>query len=68
MKYQIVSAPSPNTLTERINKYIAEGFEVVGSHQVATIHSQNRFSGTQHMDTKHELEYSITMVLRTENQ
>jgi hypothetical protein len=25
------------------------------------IHSQNRYSGTQHMDTIHKLEYAITM-------
>jgi hypothetical protein len=29
---------------------------------VALKHSQNRFSGMQHKDTIHELEYSQTMI------
>jgi myo-inositol catabolism protein IolC len=37
----------------------------MGSHQVVVIHSQNRYSGSQHMDTKHETEYSQTMVKKT---
>ena len=61
MQYKILSARSPMELTKQINEHISEGWEVIGSHQVQTIHSQNRFSGQQHMDTRHELEYTITI-------
>jgi hypothetical protein len=61
MKYKILSAKSPNDLTEAINLHIIEGWEVVGSHQVVTTHAQNRYSGLQHMDTRYELEYTITL-------
>ena len=61
MEFKILSARSPMELTKKINEHINEGWEVIGSHQVQTIHSQNRYSGQQHMDTRHELEYSITM-------
>ena len=39
----------------------ADGWEPVGSHSVVVIHSQNRYAGSQHMDTINETEYSITM-------
>lgn len=39
----------------------AEGWEPIGSHSAVVVHSQNRYSGSQHMDTIHETEYSITM-------
>jgi hypothetical protein len=45
-----------------MNSLIKEGWEPKGSHQVVVIHSQNRYSGMQLMDTKHETEYSQTMV------
>jgi hypothetical protein len=62
MEYKIVSAPSPYNLSSTINFLIGEGWEPIGSHQVAVIHEQNRYSGSQHMDTKIELEYSQTMI------
>jgi myo-inositol catabolism protein IolC len=48
-----------------MNSLIKEGWEPKGSHQVVVIHSQNRYSGMQLMDTKHETEYSQTMVRET---
>jgi hypothetical protein len=39
----------------------AEGWLPIGSHSVVNTHSQNRYSGSQHMDTIHKTEYSITM-------
>ena len=62
MNYKIVTSSSPQTLTTKINELTTDGWKPVGSHQVVVIHSQNRFSGSQHMDTKHETEYSQTMV------
>ena len=61
MEYKIVSSHSPQGLSNTINLLINEGWEPKGSHQVIVIHSQNRFSGSQHMDTKHETEYTQTM-------
>ena len=65
MKYKIVSASSPQGLSSTINLLIIEGWEPIGSHQVVVIHSQNRYSGMQLMDTKHETEYSQTMMRET---
>jgi hypothetical protein len=63
--YKIISSSSPQLLSNTINLLIGEGWEPIGSHQVVVIHSQNRYSGSQHMDTKHETEYSQTMVKKT---
>ena len=62
MKYKIVSANSPNELTNIVNEHLQEGWEISGSHQVQVIHSQNRYRGDQHIDTKNELEYSQTII------
>ena len=62
MNYKIVTSSSPEGLTLAVNNKVTDGWKPVGSHQVVVIHSQNRFSGSQHMDTKHETEYSQTMV------
>ena len=61
MEYKILSARSPMELSKSINEYVSNGWEVIGSHQVQTIHSQNRYSGQQFMDTRHELEYTISV-------
>ena len=55
MEYKVIYASSPSELTSKVNQYINEGFEPIGSHQVATIHAQNRYRGDQHVDTKYEL-------------
>jgi hypothetical protein len=65
MEYKIVSSSSPEGLSVIVTNNINEGWTPVGSHQVVVLHSQNRFSGSQHMDTKHETEYSQTMVRKT---
>ena len=53
-----------NTLIE-LNKIMErmydEGWKAVGSHKVAELHRRNRYSGSQHMDTIIELEYSQSM-------
>ena len=62
MEYKIVSSHSPQGLSNTINLLIGEGWEPIGSHQVVVIHSQNRYSGSQHMDTLNQLEYTQTMI------
>ena len=58
---KIITASSSTQLNNRINEMSADGWEPVGSHSVVVIHSQNRYAGSQHMDTINETEYSITM-------
>jgi hypothetical protein len=67
MKYKLVTSSSPQGLSNTISLLIIEGWEPMGPHQVVVIHSQNRYSGMQHMDTKHETEYSQTMVYKHKN-
>jgi len=62
MEYKVITSGSPEGLTIAVSNAIKDGWEPIGSHQVVTEHSQNRFAGTQHKDTLHKLEYSQTMV------
>jgi hypothetical protein len=62
MEQKIITSGSAHGLNEKIEKAIVEGWKPLGSHQVVVKHSQNRFAGTQHRDTIHELEYSQTLV------
>ena len=64
MDYKILTSSNSHTLTENVRLLISEGWEPVGSHQVVTIHDQNRYRGTQHIDTTHETEYSQTLIKR----
>jgi hypothetical protein len=67
MDYKLIYASSPSELSNKVNLYLNEGYVIVGSHQVATIHSQNRFRGDQLVETKHELEYSQTIIKKLTN-
>lgn len=58
---KIITASSSNGLNKIIQDMSADGWEPIGSHSVVVIHSQNRYAGSQHMDTLNETEYSITM-------
>lgn len=60
---KIITASSITALNNKIEELIAEGWETIGQHTAIVVHSQNRYRGTQHMDTLHETEYSITMKL-----
>lgn len=62
MEYKILSGDSPNELTRLVNEHIKEGWTISGSHQVVIRREQNRYSGTQHMDTLNQLEYTQTIV------
>ena len=59
--YKILTSHTASELNKMIESYIQDGWSVVGSHQVAVVHEQNRFAGTQHKDTIIEREYSISM-------
>lgn len=66
MEYKILSSRSPEELSRKVNELIQEGWEVIGGHSVVEVHRQNRFSGSQHMDTRIEVEYSQTLCRKTE--
>ena len=60
-KIKIITASSSESLNSKIQDMIAEGWEPIGSHSAVNTHSQNRYAGSQHMDTIYKTEYSITM-------
>ena len=62
METLIITSSSNQGLNDKIKSYTEQGYRVVGTHQVVETHHQNRFRGTQHVDTIIEREYSITMV------
>ena len=62
MEYKVVSTHSVNRLNEIVGDLIKDGWKPVGSHKVVEKHTQNRFRGTQHVDTLHEHEYTQTMI------
>ena len=67
MEYKILTSSSPEELTRKVNNYInEEGWKPVGSHIVIQYHAQNRYAGSQHMDTHYKHEYSQTMIKETE--
>ena len=61
-RYKIVSSSSPEGLTIAVNNLVAHGWEPIGSHQVVLHQSQNRYAGSQHMDTRHQADYSQTLI------
>lgn len=61
MEQIVITSSSSSGLNKRIEYYINNGWFPVGSHQVVVTHIQNRYSGTQHMDSIHSLEFSQTM-------
>lgn len=62
MEYKIVYTSSPEGLSKKVNELIQDGWKPTGGHSVVEIHRQNRYSGSQHMDTRVEVEYSQTML------
>lgn len=62
MEQKVITSSSAHGLNSKVKEMVDEGWKPLGSHQVVVVHSQNRYSGMQHMDTRHELEYSQTMV------
>lgn len=62
MEYKVVVAHSGEDLTRKVNELMKEGWSPVGGHQVHVRHIQNRFRGTQHVDSLSDLEYTQTML------
>lgn len=62
MEYQVITTHSITVLNKLVNEKIKDGWKPIGGHKVVEIHTQNRFRGSQHVDTVREFEYSQTMV------
>lgn len=62
METMIIYSSSPEGLNTKINANMQIGWKPMGSHQVISTHSQNRYRGDQLVDTIHQAEYSITMI------
>jgi len=64
-EYKIITASSAGELTKKVNKIMMEEhFTPNGSHHVIEIHRQNRYRGTELIDTVITREYSQTMKLK----
>lgn len=59
---KVIYANSVGSINEQISKYIAEGWQPIGSHMAVVSHEQLRYSGMQHKDTIVEVEYSQSIV------
>lgn len=59
--YRIITASSPSGLAAKVRDLTQIGWEAVGGHQAVTIHAQNRYAGSQHMDTTFKIEYTQTV-------
>ena len=62
VKYRLVVSSSPEGLQGKVNDLIEEGFVPTGGVNVNIIRQQNRYSGSQHMDTINSLEYVQSLV------
>ena len=65
MEYKVVYSSSPEGLQTKVNTLIKEGFTPSGGVHVNVIHQQNRFRGSQHVDTINKLEY-VQSVIKNE--
>lgn len=70
MDYKIITANSTEKLQKKVQEYLDEKWTLVGGLHACRIHVQNRFSGTQHMDSLYEYEYSqgICKITKGNNQ
>lgn len=66
VKYKVISSSSPEGLEKKVNELISEGFTPTGGVNVNIIRHQNRYSGSQHMDTINSLEY-VQSLVKNEN-
>jgi len=64
MEYKVVEANTAESLTSKVNSLIQLGWEPLGSHQAQVRHMQNRYRGSDHMDSIYTLEYTQTLVKR----
>ena len=68
MKYKVITSSTSDGLSEKVNRMLEEGYELVGGLQVVQTHHQLRYSGLQHMDTTIKLTYSQAVVLKDEDK
>jgi len=68
MEYNILYAPSPEGLVKKVEEHMKQGWKPIGGHSVVEEHRQNRYSGSQHMDTIIKVEYSQTIVKTNINE
>jgi hypothetical protein len=61
MQKKVITADSASELNKKIQTYSEEGWGAIGSHKVVEIHRQNRFRGSELVDTIIKSEYSITI-------
>jgi hypothetical protein len=66
MEYKIVYSSSPEGLEKKVTSLIAEGFTPTGGMMSYITKSQNRFRGSQHVDTINNIEYTQSL-LKNEN-
>ena len=66
MQKKVITADSAAELNKKIQTYSEEGWQVTGSHKVVEIHRQNRFRGSELVDTIIKSEYSITIHFKSE--
>ncbi len=59
MDYKIVSSTFPEGLTSKVKEMMEEGWKPIGGHSVVETHKQNRYSGSQHMDTIIKIEFCV---------
>lgn len=62
MSFEVITSNSSDGLNILIKKYIEEGYKPIGSHKVVGNRHQNRFRGSEHVDTIIQIEYSISMI------
>jgi len=62
MEQKIITAPSADELNRVIESQMKEGWKPVGGHTVATVHTENRFSGSQMRGSHNTMEYAQTMI------
>lgn len=60
--YHVITSNHAEGLTSMVKKWMKNGWKPLGGHSVVETHRQNRYAGTQHMDTIIKVEYSQTMV------
>ena len=62
MDYKIVSSTYPEGLTSKVKELMEDGWKPIGGHSVVETHRQNRYSGSQHMDTIIKIEYTQSLI------
>jgi len=61
MEFKVITSSSNEGLNEKISNLMSDGWKPVGLHKVVERHRQNRYSGSQLMDTMIKFEYSISV-------